>query len=98
MKLCNVKFFATVAVLFSVLFANLSAEAAKKVVAIMPMENVSGYTQANVAQIMTEQLISVIHNSGQYNVIETTQRGAVMRFGLCGCRQGYNGYNNAESD
>ena len=79
MKLCNVKFFATVAVLFSVLFANLSAEAAKKVVAIMPMENVSGYTQANVAQIMTEQLISVIHNSGQYNVIETTQRGAVMR-------------------
>lgn len=62
-----------------ILSASFQAEAAKKVLAIQPLENVSGYTQANVAQIMTEQLINVIHNSGQYTVIETTQRGAVMK-------------------
>ena len=79
MKVRIKKYFAAVFTVCLILFANFQAEAAKKVVAIQPLENVSGYTQANVAQVMTEQLINVIHNSGQYTVIETTQRGAVMR-------------------
>ena len=72
-------FFAAVFVMCLILSTNFKAEAAKKVVAIVPLENVSGYNAANVAQVMTEQLINVIHNSGQYTVIETTQRGAVMK-------------------
>ena len=79
MKVRIKKYFAAVFTVCLILFANFQAEAAKKVVAIQPLENVSGYTQANVAQVMTEQLINVIHNSGQYTVIETTQRGAVMK-------------------
>ena len=79
MKLRTKKFIGAVFAMCLILFSTFSAQAAKKVVAIMPLENVSGYTQANVAQVMTEQLINVIHNSGQYTVIETTQRGAVMK-------------------
>ena len=73
------KFFVSLAVMFAIFCVNFSAFAAKKIVAVMPMENVSGYNASNVAQIMTEQLINVIHNSGQYGVIETTQMGAVMK-------------------
>ena len=72
-------FFAAIFAMCLIFSANFTAEAAKKVVAIVPLENVSGYNAANVAQVMTEQLINVIHNSGQYTVIETTQRGAVMK-------------------
>ena len=79
MRLQIKKFFGAVAVMLLMFCITVSVEAAKKVVAIMPLENVSGYNASNVAQIMTEQLINVIHNSGQYSVIETTQRGAVMR-------------------
>ena len=79
MRLQVKKFFGAVAVMLLMFCITVSVEAAKKVVAIMPLENVSGYNASNVAQIMTEQLINVIHNSGQYSVIETTQRGAVMR-------------------
>ena len=79
MRLQVKKFFGAVAVMLLMFCITFSVEAAKKVVAIMPLENVSGYNASNVAQIMTEQLINVIHNSGQYSVIETTQRGAVMR-------------------
>ena len=73
------KIFSALVMAFLILFATFQAEAAKKAVAILPLENVSGYTQANVSQIMTEQLIDVIHNSGQYTVIETTQMAAVLR-------------------
>ena len=79
MKLLTKKFFGAVFAMFFILCATFQAEAAKKVVAIMPLENVSGYTQANVAQVMTEQLINVIHNSGQYTVVETMQMATVMK-------------------
>ena len=65
--------------MFTILFSAESGEAAKKTVAIMPMENISGYHEANVAEIMTEQLIVVIQNSQQYGVVERTQLGTVMR-------------------
>ena len=54
-------------------------EASKKVVAVMPLENVSGYTEEKIAEIMTEQLIVAIHSSGGYTVVERPQMGAVLR-------------------
>jgi len=53
--------------------------AAKKIVAVMPLENVSGYDEEKVAEIMTEQLIVAIHSSGAYTVVERAQLGAVIR-------------------
>ena len=69
------------AAVFAVLITcsmNIS-EAAKKVVAVMPLENVSGYDEEKVAEIMTEQLIVAIHSSGNYTVVERVQMGAVLR-------------------
>ena len=53
--------------------------AARKIVAVMPLENVSGYSEEKVAEIMTEQLIVAIHSSGGYTVVERPQMGAVLR-------------------
>lgn len=53
--------------------------AAKKTVAVMPLENVSGYTEQRVAEIMTEQLIAAINGSGNYIVVERVQMGTVMK-------------------
>ena len=53
--------------------------AARKSVAVMPMENVSGYTEHLVAEIMTEQLIAALNQSGSYTVTERTQLGAAIR-------------------
>lgn len=75
----NIKNFFSLIIAVLILFVNFQAEAAKKVVAIMPLENVSDFSKENVSEIMTEQLIDVIHNSGQYTVIETTQMAAVLR-------------------
>ena len=54
-------------------------EAAKKIVAVMPLENVSGYSEEKVAEIMTEQIIVAIHASGAYTVVERPQMGAILR-------------------
>lgn len=54
-------------------------EASKKIVAVMPLENVSGYNEEKVAEIMTEQLIVAIHSSGIYSVVERTQLGAILQ-------------------
>jgi len=53
--------------------------AAKKSVAVMPLENVSGYSEHKVAEIMTEQLIVAIQASGTYTQVERAQLGAVIR-------------------
>ena len=55
------------------------SEAAKKMVAVMPLENISGYDEEKVAEIMTEQLIVAIHSSGNYTVVERIQMGAILR-------------------
>ena len=54
-------------------------EASKKIVAVMPLENISGYDEEKVAEIMTEQLIVAIHSSGIYTVVERAQLGAVLK-------------------
>ena len=73
------KIFAAFLTASLIFFSNISAEASKKVVAVMPLENVSDYSKEDISEIVTEQLIDVIHNSGQYTVIETTQMAAVLR-------------------
>ena len=55
------------------------SEAAKKVVAVMPLENVSGYDEGRVAQIMTEELVSALYQSHRYSVIERNQMATVLR-------------------
>ena len=60
-------------------FHAISCEAAKKVVAIMPLEDVSGYTEAKVAEIMTEELTSALYQSGRYTVIERNQMATVLK-------------------
>lgn len=70
----------SVVVIFLLLICQMTfCEAAKKKVAVMPLENVSGYNEQKVADIMTQQLITAIHNSGIYTVVERTQMGAVIK-------------------
>ncbi len=77
--------FAVIRKIFAAIFAVMIicslnfCEAAKKIVAVMPLENVSGYTEQKVAEIMTEQLIVAIHSSGIYTVVEREQLGTVLR-------------------
>ena len=61
------------------IICSLNCAAAKKLVAVMPLENVSGYDEQKVAEIMTEQLTVAIHNTGNYTVVERTQLGAILR-------------------
>lgn len=53
--------------------------ASKKIVAVMPLENVSGYDEAQIAEIMTEQLIVALHASGIYTVVERVQMGTIIK-------------------
>jgi len=61
------------------IICSLSLCEAKKIVAVMPLENVSGYDEEMVAEIMTEQLIVAIHSSGLYTVVERAQMGTILR-------------------
>ena len=70
-------FFATLA---AIIFCSLNfCEAAKKTIAVMPLENVSGYSDQRVAEIMTEQLLVAIHSSGGYTVVERAQMNQVIK-------------------
>ena len=72
------KIIATISAIIIICSLNF-CEAAKKIVAVMPLENVSGYDEEKVAEIMTEQLIVAIHSSGNYTVVERPQMGTVLR-------------------
>ena len=72
------KFFALMMAFVIVCSLNF-CEASKKIVAVMPLENVSGYDEEKVAEIMTEQLIVAIHSSGLYTVVERAQMGTVLK-------------------
>ena len=61
------------------IITSTSVEAAKKVVAVMPLENVSGYNKNQVAEIMTEELVSTIYKSGIYTVVERNQLASMLR-------------------
>lgn len=72
------RIFAAICALAIIFSVNYCA-AAKKIVAVMPLENVSGYNEEKVAEIMTEQLIVALHSSGAYTVVERAQMGTVIR-------------------
>ena len=65
---------------FCVIFSYvISAEAAKKVVAVMPFENVYGYNTENVAEIMTEEIMIALQTSGKYLVVERDQMATILK-------------------
>ena len=72
------KIFAAIIAVAIVCSLNICA-AAKKTVAVMPLENVSGYNEQKVAEIMTEQIIAALYTSGTYTQVERAQLGAVIR-------------------
>ena len=55
------------------------SEAAKRTVAVMPVENISGCSNNNVADVMTVQLVTALSQSGSYTVTERAQLGLVMK-------------------
>ena len=63
----------------TIIFSLNFCEASKKIVAVMPLENVSGYDEEKVAEIMTEQLIVALHSSGVYTVVERAQMGTIIK-------------------
>lgn len=55
-------------------------EAAKKVVAVMPLESITGGNDGQkIADMMTEELISALYKSGKYTVIERSQMATVFK-------------------
>ncbi len=70
MQLGRKKIFVTLALIFLTVLFSFSCEAAKKVVAVMPLEVASSYNNKNVSEIMTEQLLNSISDSGIYTVVE----------------------------
>ena len=73
------KFLPLLVAIFTIFSLTLSAEAAKKIVAVMPLENVSGYDTARVAEIMTEEIMVALQSSGKYSVVERTQMATILR-------------------
>ena len=65
--------------LMAMIFNAVSVEAAKKSVAVLQLENVSGYNAANVADIMAEELTVALLNSGRYNVVERNQISNILK-------------------
>ena len=76
----NSKNFLMPVLAFCLIFCmTVSAEAAKKVVAVMPFENVYGYNTENVAEIMTEEIMIALQNSGRYAVVERDQMAKILQ-------------------
>lgn len=65
-----------------------TAEAARKTVAVMPIESISRSIDARyAAEMMTEELTNALANSGRFEVVERSQLGSVtkeMGFGQTG--------------
>ena len=73
------KFLMSFLAVFVIFSSAISAEAAKKVVAVMPFENVYGYNTENVAEIMTEEIMIALQNSGRYAVVERDQMAKILQ-------------------
>ena len=97
------KIFFKLLVCLSILVCTFPCEAAKKTVAIMPLECASNINKGSVADVMTEQLLIAVKESGIYSVVERNQLDSVMkeqgfqtlvrkivRREVCSYRQGYN--------
>lgn len=73
------KFLILLIAAFTIFSSAVSVEAARKVVAVMPLENVYGYNTENVAEIMTEEIMVALQNSGKYSVVERAQMATILR-------------------
>ena len=73
------RFLMTLTVAVAILSLTISAEAAKKVVAVMPLESVYGYETENVAEIMTEEIMVALKSSGKYFVVERDQMATILK-------------------
>lgn len=73
------KFLMSLLTICIIFYSAISAEAAKKVVAVMPLENVYGYNTENVAEIMTEEIMVALQNSGKYTVVERDQMATILK-------------------
>ena len=58
---------------------SFAGETAQKKVAVMPFESVSGSAEHRVAEVMTEQVTAVLHNSSVYTVVERTQLAQAIK-------------------
>ncbi len=77
-----IKLFKCLAVLmiFSIVSTiSISAEATKKVVAVMPIESQYDDTARQVAEIMETQLTRALHDSSNYTVVERNQLSTAMK-------------------
>ena len=65
----------------TVMLVGFSAEkeAAQKKVAVVPFQNLSGWTESRVGEIMTEQVTVALINSGKYSVMERNQLSNVIK-------------------
>ena len=73
------KFFMSLIAIGIIFCAAVSVEAAKKVVAVIPFENVYGYNTENVAEIMTEEIMIAVQRSGRYSVVERTKMATILQ-------------------
>lgn len=73
------KILIVLAAAFTILSSAIPAEAARKVVAVMPLENVYAYNAENVAEIMTEEIMVALQNCGKYSVVERAQMATILR-------------------
>ena len=73
------KIFFKLLVCLSILICTFPCEAAKKTVAIMPLECASNINKGSVADVMTEQLLIAVKESGIYSVVERNQLDSVMK-------------------
>ncbi len=68
-------------IVFALIFLSVvSCEAAKKTLAVMPIESVSNaQDQLDIAEMLTDQLIVEFHNSGRYTLVERDQMSKILR-------------------
>ena len=73
--------FCRLLIAFALIFSTVvSCEAAKKTLAVMPIESVSNtQAQLDIAEMLTDQLIVEFHNSGRYTLVERDQMGKILR-------------------
>ena len=79
------KYFKFFSLIFFVILTMSSTpcQAEKKIIAVIPFEDASGYNSkyvnVNPAEIMTEELTSALYQSGRYTVIERNKLDVVLR-------------------
>ena len=73
------KFLSVLIAVVAILHFASSVEAAKKTVMAVPLKNISGYRSMNIAEIMTNELVMALQNSGKYSVVEREQMSTILR-------------------